>query len=133
MRHDGRDYPLHVANLEVGKCRNCGEIVLDDLVADQIANELRRELHLLMPAQIRSGIEELQLTQKSFARSLGVAEATVSRWCTGTLIQSRAMDNLIRGYFATPEFRHALLQIEVDPAIGATVKFSPQNHNPASP
>ena len=123
IRHDGRDYQLQVANLEVGKCRHCGEIVFDDLAGDQIANALRCELNLLTPAQIRSGIEDLQMNQKTFARSIGVAEATVSRWCTGTLIQSRAMDNLIRGYFATPELRFALLQIEENPQIGATVNF----------
>ncbi|MBI3468595.1 MAG: transposase [Planctomycetes bacterium] len=45
---------------------------------------------------------------KEAARQLGIAEATLSRWLNETQIQSRAMDNLLRVFFAFPEVRRAL-------------------------
>ena len=52
--------------------------------------------------------EKLGLTQKQFANLLGVGEATISRWESGAMIQSRAMDNFLRVFFAVPQARDAL-------------------------
>lgn len=41
-------------------------------------------------------------------RRLGVAAETVTRWLSGALIQSRAMDDFMRLYFGLPEVRAAL-------------------------
>jgi transcriptional regulator with XRE-family HTH domain len=73
---------------------------------------------LLTPAQIRKGIEHLGLKQQEFAERLGVAPETISRWVNGALIQSRAMDNLLRVYFAIPEVRAVLRGAEQDPNLG---------------
>jgi transcriptional regulator with XRE-family HTH domain len=58
------------------------------------------------------------LSQKDLAERLGVAEATISRWETGAQIQSRALDNLLRVYFAVPEVRSVLRGVEQDPQLG---------------
>ncbi len=48
------------------------------------------------------------MQQKTLAACLGIAEATLSRWLSGGLIQSRAMDNLLRVYFGIPAVRELL-------------------------
>jgi DNA-binding transcriptional regulator YiaG len=121
VNHDGRLYTIEVPDLDVAKCRLCGEIAFDDFASDQITDALRRQIHLLSPEQIRRSLKALGLRQKELAARLGVAEATMSRWCTGSLIQSRAMDNLMRVYFGIPAARAALVGPEQDPSFGATV------------
>jgi hypothetical protein len=56
--------------------------------------------------------------EKQAAARLGIAEATLSRWMTGSIIQSRAMDNLLRVYFAFPDVRRALSGVEQDAQLG---------------
>ena len=60
------------------------------------------------------------MTQKEAAERLGIAEATLSRWLNETQIQSRAMDNLLRIFFAFPQVRLALSGDGQDPRLGAT-------------
>jgi transcriptional regulator with XRE-family HTH domain len=55
------------------------------------------------------------------ARLLGVGEATLSRWETGGQIQQRALDRLLRLYFAVPPARDALDGLDAHPELGATV------------
>src|SRR5262249_5932204 len=55
------------------------------------------------------------------AERLGVAPETISRWVNGALIQSRAMDNLLRLFFALPEVRDVLRGASQDPQLGAEV------------
>jgi putative zinc finger/helix-turn-helix YgiT family protein len=121
VNHDGRLYEVPVPVLEVPRCQSCGELVFTNHVDEQITDALRTQLRLLAPAQIRTSRKALGLLQQELAERLGVAEATISRWETGTLIQSRAMDNLLRAYFALPELRAALRGVEQDPAFGAAV------------
>jgi hypothetical protein len=45
----------------------------------------------------------------------GIAEATLLRWHNETQIQSRAMDNLLRVFFAFPEVRAALNKVGREP------------------
>ncbi|HOW18590.1 MAG TPA: helix-turn-helix domain-containing protein [Phycisphaerae bacterium] len=108
IKHDGRLYVVDVPALNVAKCDACGELVLDNRADEQITDALRKQLGLLRPDQIRSRREALNLTQKELADRLGIASETVSRWETGALVQSRAMDNLIRLYFTLPEVRAVL-------------------------
>lgn len=108
VRHDGRSYPFTVSALELPVCRACGERVFTEEVDDQVQAALRSHLHLLSPEEIRQALDRLRLTQKDAADRLGLAEATLSRWLNGAQIQSRAMDNLLRVFFAFPEVRTAL-------------------------
>jgi len=126
VSHDGRLYKVQVPALEIPRCRSCGELVFTNRVDEQITAALRAQLRLLTPAQIRESRKALKLLQQELAERLGVAEATISRWETGMLIQSRAMDNLLRAYFALPELRAALRGAEQDPAFGTGV-LSPQS------
>jgi transcriptional regulator with XRE-family HTH domain len=73
---------------------------------------------LLSPEEIAAALERLNMTQKEAAERLGIAEATLSRWLTNTQIQTRAMDNLLRVYFAIPEVRQALGGLEQDRQLG---------------
>ncbi len=118
VRHDGRTYPLEIPDLEVPRCRSCGKEVISHAVDDAVLRALRSHLHLLTPQQIRERREALGLSGTKLAECLGVAQETISRWETAALIQSRAMDNLLRVYFAFPEVRAALRGPGQDPNLG---------------
>ena len=102
VEHDGRTYPVEIAALTVPQCGNCQALSIDDEADQQISAAFRRAAGLLAPEDIRQGREKLALTQKQFANLLGVGEATVSRWETGTQIQQRAMDRFLRVCLASP-------------------------------
>jgi putative zinc finger/helix-turn-helix YgiT family protein len=121
VKHDGVVHELHLPALEVPRCQTCGETVITTAVDEKINEALRSHLRLLTPAQIRNGIEKLGLQQQELAERLGVAPETISRWVNGALIQSRAMDNFLRVYFAIPEVRGALRGADQDPNVGITV------------
>lgn len=125
--HDGRPYTLSIPQLSVNKCSNCGEIYFGDDAAEQISAALRKHLRLLTPEQIRRNLETLGLSQKEAAERLGIAPETLSRWLTGAMIQSRAMDNLMRAYFACPEMRENLIGNATDEQFGASV-VTPASH-----
>jgi putative zinc finger/helix-turn-helix YgiT family protein len=108
IRHDGRLYKVCVPRLQVPRCRACAEIVFENIADEQFARALRQKLGLLQPEEIRANLEALSLSQAQFADRLGVAKETVSRWVTGSMIQSRALDNLMQLYFSLPEARAAL-------------------------
>lgn len=108
IRHDGRVHKFTIPQLHLPVCQACGEGVFTVNVDDQISDALRSHLHLLFPEEIRAGLERLNMTQKEAAERLGIAEATLSRWLSDTQIQSRALDNLLRLFFAVPEVRAVL-------------------------
>jgi putative zinc finger/helix-turn-helix YgiT family protein len=118
VKHDGVLHELHLPGLEIPRCQSCGETTITSAVDDQINDTLRARLRFLTPAQMRGGIEQLGLKQQQLAQRLGVAPETISRWVNGALIQSRAMDNLLRLYFALPEVRKVLRGPSQDPQLG---------------
>lgn len=119
MAHDGRLHTVVVTDLTVPRCGHCGELVFNDGAEAQVRRALRTQLRLLTPEDIRAARTALGLSQKDLADRLGVAEATISRWETETQIQSRAMDNLLRVFFALPEVRSVLLGANQDPHLGS--------------
>lgn len=106
--YDGRTYTVAIPDLAVPCCTNCGEMVFDTLANRRIDQALRDQIGLLSPEQIRANREALGLTQEQLAASLGIAAATISRWESGYQIQQRAMDRLLRLYFAHPNVRSSL-------------------------
>jgi putative zinc finger/helix-turn-helix YgiT family protein len=118
VKHDGVVYELHFPALEIPRCQTCGETYSTNAVDEQVSDALRARLCLLTPAQMQQQIKQLGLNQKQLAERLGVAQETISRWVNGALIQSRAMDNLLRLYFALPEVRNALRGAGQDPELG---------------
>jgi putative zinc finger/helix-turn-helix YgiT family protein len=120
VKHDGQSYHLEIPALKIPRCRACGELVFSNNVDDQILQALRAHLRLLTPEQIRGGRETLGLKSKELAETLGVAAETISRWERGGVIQSRAMDNFLRVFFAVPKVREVLRGAEQDPNLGTT-------------
>jgi putative zinc finger/helix-turn-helix YgiT family protein len=130
VKHDGQSYHLEIPSLRIPKCRACGELAFSNSVDDQVLEALRAHVRLLTPEQIRGGREALGLKSKDFAEKLGVAAETISRWERGGLIQSRAMDNLLRIYFAFPEVRTVLQGPQQDPDLGKPVPSDPPKPPP---
>jgi hypothetical protein len=116
QRHDGHLYAFTVPDLKAPVCRNCNNMVVTLEVDDQINAALRAHLHLLTPAEMRGALARIGLTQKEAAERMGIAGETLSYWLTETQIQSRAMDNLLRAFFAFPAVRDALQSH--DPQLG---------------
>jgi len=108
VKHDGRLYSFRIPSLHVNKCAACGEILFSNVTDDQISQALREHLSLLSPTQIRDALRLFGLKQKDLGDRIGVAPETISRWISGTHIQSRAMDNLMRLFFAFDNVRSAL-------------------------
>lgn len=107
-KHDGRAYTIHIPDLALPTCRNCGAqtfAVGDD---DRIIAALRAQVGLLTPEEILNGRSQLEMTQQELAEQLGIAKETICRWETGGMIQSRAMDNLLRLYFESEEVQRLL-------------------------
>jgi putative zinc finger/helix-turn-helix YgiT family protein len=129
IKHDGVLHSVHLPEFEVPRCQACGELVFTNHADEQISNALRARLRLLTPEQIRAARKALGLEQKELATRLGVAKETISRWETGALIQSRAMDNLLRLFFHLPEVRKALRGEDQDPSLGVPTMPS----DPAAP
>lgn len=118
VRHDGRLHAFTIPALHLPICQACGEKVFTEQVDRQINDALRSHLRILPPAAIEKGIKRVELTQKEFARRVGVAEATLSRWLNETQIQSKALDNLLRLFLAFPEVRAALPGDAQDRSLG---------------
>ena len=108
VRHDGKLHTFFIAGLEIDQCGRCGEQYFTASTDEEINLALRGHLALLTPAEIRRGIDVCQVTQKAFAEHLGIAAETVSRWLTGTSIQTRSLDRLMRLYFTMADVRVVL-------------------------
>lgn len=118
VRHDGRLHLFTIPALQLPVCQECGEKVFTEKVDDQINAALRSHLHYLTPQAMRAALDRIQMTQKEVSERLGIAEATLSRWLNQTQIQTRAMDTLLRVFFAFPEVRAALSSASQDPLLG---------------
>jgi putative zinc finger/helix-turn-helix YgiT family protein len=118
VKHDGRSFHLEIPRIRIPKCRACGNLVFSHSVDDEVFRALREEARLLTPEQIKKARMALDLQSKELAERLGVAAETISRWERGGLIQSRAMDNLLRIYFRFPVVREALQGASQDPNLG---------------
>lgn len=121
QNHDGRIYKLTIDDLPVLKCRACGDVSYGLDADDRMTAELRRHLGLLTPESIRANLESLHVTQKEAAEGLGIAAETLSRWLSGGLVQSRAMDNLLRAFFGSPVVRRSLTNFNLRRKFGEVI------------
>jgi putative zinc finger/helix-turn-helix YgiT family protein len=116
--HDGQLYELDIQDFRIPRCSNCGELVFTNQTDVQITQALRAHLRLLTPEQIQQARDRLGLLPSELAEHLGVTEETIHRWESGLLVQSRAMDNLLRVYFALPGVRAVLTGANQDLGLG---------------
>jgi len=112
--HDGQKYDISLDALNVPQCSNCSEIYLDDNAEEAIYGELRRQARLLTPQAIRAFRESHGLSQKALGEDLVIAPETISRWETGSQIQSMHHDRMLRAYFANPSFRETLKAARIE-------------------
>jgi putative zinc finger/helix-turn-helix YgiT family protein len=106
--YDGRTYRVHVPNLSVPKCSNCGALSFDRDADLQTEAEFRKLLGILFPAEILANRERLGLSQQQLADLIGASVHAVERWESGGQIQQRTQDKLLRLLFFTPDVRAAL-------------------------
>lgn len=80
-------------------CQNCGWQTVGKGQLDELrkrtADAYRQKHNLLMSTQIHAHREALGMSQREFAKALGVGEASVKRWETW-LVQEKSSDELIR-------------------------------------
>jgi putative zinc finger/helix-turn-helix YgiT family protein len=124
MRYEDELHKVEVPHLTAPRCGNCGEVVFTYDTEDQIRHVFRSQLGLLQPEQIANGRHALGLTIAELAERLKVAEGTLVRWESGDELQPRAVDTLLRLYFALPEVRSALLTAKQDPQFGVSPVLS---------
>lgn len=99
-----RDFPIHGTTVlvreELFRCRECGEeeYSLEQAVAaERRAGEIYREQNgFLQPDEIVALRRRWGITQAQLENALGVGRKTVARWEAGRVLQSRALDNLLR-------------------------------------
>jgi putative zinc finger/helix-turn-helix YgiT family protein len=108
VKHDGRPYMIRIPALPIPTCRRCGTRTFTSEEDDRIVAALRVQLGLLTPREIQDHRSQLALSQHELAEQLGVAPEMISRWEAGALIQSQAMDNLLRLFFESEEVRTRL-------------------------
>lgn len=125
VQHDGTLYTVDVPNLTVPRCGACGEILFDDRANDQVSAALRTRLHLLTPTQIQAGRVTLGLSAVDLALQLGLPDDAIQRVEDRLQIQSRALDNLLRLFFAVPQARSALAASHGSPDFGTVASEVP--------
>lgn len=121
VNYDDEIHIVHVPEMIIPRCQECGELVFSGNIDEPVYDALRNQLQLLKKDELRNGRERVGLSQRALADRLGVAEKTVADWEDGMAIQSRAMDNLLRVYFTFPEVRAVLIGKGRDPALGILV------------
>ncbi len=108
LDHDGRKYKVVVEDFHVLQCRRCGAIILEDSANERLDDALCAAAGILKPAEIRQNREALGLTRQKLADLLRISMFTLTRWETGSQIQQRAMDTLLRLFFQSGEARRIL-------------------------
>jgi DNA-binding transcriptional regulator YiaG len=121
IRHDNVLHTVDIPALTVPRCGNCGELLFDNDADDQMSAALRAQLHLLSPEQIHSNRTSLGLSREELSARIGMPPDTVEELEERLRIQSRALDNLLRVFFAVPQARTALDDAKGSPEFGLAV------------
>ena len=89
-----------IANYVTNKCDSCNEEIVENESLSNAGKELtefKREVDGLLTAkQIKKIRQEIGLTQEEMAKYLGGGAKGFARYESGSICQSRAMDNLLR-------------------------------------
>lgn len=106
-----RDFPIHGTTVsvheELYQCGVCGEEEYSfeqAVAAERRAGELYREQNgFLQPDEVAAMRRRWGITQAQLENALGVGRKTVARWEAGRVLQSRALDNLLRAIDRFPD------------------------------
>jgi putative zinc finger/helix-turn-helix YgiT family protein len=100
--HDGSEYEIHIRDLEIPTCRNCGEQLITIGVNNRINAALREKAGLLAPSEIERRRTELGLSQQKLAEMLDISAEAIAKFEASRWIQSREEDNRLRSLFNRP-------------------------------
>ncbi len=123
LTHDSRLYHVTVKDLDILRCANCQVQILLDEAYEKLMDALRFQVGLYTPAQLAEKRTALGFNQKEFARLLGVAPETVSRWETSAQIPQRVLNDFMRAIFDVPQLRDYLKRLRATPP-GSITTFS---------
>lgn len=105
FRHGSQDVLLTV-EVPVTHCNDCGESIIGS-EAEAIQHEAVCDfLGRLSPREIKEMRKQKKVSQQSLADATGIGVASIKRWETGALIQSEAMDKLLREFADGSATRH---------------------------
>lgn len=126
VKYEGKLYKVIATKVPVERCENCGSTTYGIESEERIDAALRDQLGLLQPEVIRKNRIELGLKQENLADAIGCASESISRWESGAIVQSRAVDRMLRAYFALPQLRDFFDQLEAgaDEFTGAEVRWA---------
>lgn len=122
VKHDGTTHEFAVPRFEVPRCGSCGELIITDEADRQLDIALRKHLGLLSPEDILQNRKALGLTQQDVASRTRIAKETICRWETGALVQSGAMDTLLRAFFGCPDLQQTLAEPRRRAELGVPVR-----------
>lgn len=99
-----REFPIHGTTVpvreELYRCAVCGEEEYSyeqALAAERRAGEIYRDQNgFLQPDEIAALRRRWGVTQAQLEAALGLGRKTVARWEAGRVLQTRALDNLLR-------------------------------------
>jgi HTH-type transcriptional regulator/antitoxin MqsA len=99
-----REFPIHGTRVsvheEILRCSVCGEEEYSyeqAIAAERRAGEIYREQNgFLQPDEIVALRRRWGVTQAQLEDALGLGRKTIARWESGRVLQSRALDNLLR-------------------------------------
>lgn len=106
-----REFPIHGTTVpvreEVYRCAVCGEEEYSyeqAVAAERRAGEIYREqAGFLQPDEITAMRRRWGVTQAQLETALGLGRKTVARWEAGRVLQTRALDNLLRAIDRFPD------------------------------
>ena len=104
VKYDGRLLKFNIPELTLPVCQACGGKLFTSEVESQFDAALRSHLGLLAPEEIQAQLDRLGLTVEQVAERTGIDKTTITLWIDDTEIQSKAMDNLLRLFFESPNF-----------------------------
>jgi HTH-type transcriptional regulator / antitoxin MqsA len=111
-RFSYKGHSLTVPDYRILECPACGEAFVDKdsaRRAEKLLRDFGRQVDgLLMSADIKRIRRRLHLTQEQMATVLGGGLKSFARYENGQVVQSRAMDNLLRILDRFPESLDAL-------------------------
>jgi len=102
-------YVLELPKLKIWACVDCQAFAPHEDAASDVRDALRRYLRLLDPATIRAGREARGLSQQELATLLFIDFRTVHGCESGSIVQTRSFDTLLRIFFDSPAVRQRLV------------------------